>query len=92
MIFEKYLQEGLKKAPAALRRLANNLQKPQKPPVPIMSQEDYERLPYFERCILVCNVIGCGKVVSTHGMLCVEHTLEMKYSLPLKEDSNSNRK
>lgn len=48
-----------------------------KPPEPIMSQEKFDKLPTFERNLLFCNMPGCGKMVSTHGLLCVEHKLQM---------------
>lgn len=55
----------------AMKRLQKKLSEPAKP---VMSQEEYEKLPHFEKCMLICNVIGCGKVVSTHGLVCVDHT------------------
>lgn len=54
----------------AFRRMQDRFSKP---PVPLMSQEEYDALPPAEKSILICNMPGCGKVVSTHGMLCVEH-------------------
>ena len=56
----------------AMTRMANRFNKP---PEPIMSQEEYDSLPYIKKCILICNVIGCGDMVSTHGMLCTKHTV-----------------
>lgn len=38
---------------------------------PSMTQEAFDALPHSTRCFLTCNG-GCGKVVSDHGMLCVE--------------------
>jgi hypothetical protein len=83
-LFRRFFDEGLKKAPSALQRIADALQKP---PKPIMSQEDFDKLPYFEHCILICNVIGCKNVVCTHGLLCVEHTLNRSSipQIPLQE-------
>jgi hypothetical protein len=43
---------------------------------PLCSDEEYEKLPYNKKCIFVCNKIGCGKVVSNHGLLCVECTIK----------------
>lgn len=54
----------------AMIRMADNFSKP---PVPIMSQEEFDNLPRFKKCILTCNMPGCGKVACTHGLLCVEH-------------------
>lgn len=54
----------------AMRRLQKQLSEPAKP---LMSQEEYEKLPHFDKCMLVCNMPGCGKVVSTHHLLCVDH-------------------
>lgn len=50
------------------------------PAIPRMTQEEFDALPYFDKCILTCNFIGCDKVVCTHGLLCVEHKNEMKNS------------
>lgn len=47
-----------------------------KPPVPVMSQEEYEKLDPVRKAILVCNVPKCGDVVCTHGAVCVKHRLE----------------
>ncbi len=69
-LFDKFYQEGLERAPQALREMGEKLQKP---PEPIMSQEEFDALPYYKQCILICNMPGCGKPVSTHGMLCVDH-------------------
>lgn len=69
-IFDDLYQEGLRRAPAALQRMGEALQKP---PEPIMSQEEFDALPHIKRCMLGCNMPGCGKVVSTHHMLCVDH-------------------
>lgn len=44
-----------------------------RPPEPSMTQEEFDALNHFEKCIMTCNMPKCGKVVSTHGMLCVEH-------------------
>jgi len=46
------------------------------PPRPIMTQEEFEALPKHRSCFLICNVIDCKNVVCTHGLLCLEHTLE----------------
>jgi hypothetical protein len=84
-IFDEAYREGLRQAPAALERLAEQMSEP---PRPIMSQQEFERLPKFEKSMLICNYIGCGNVVCTHGLLCVEHTLEMSYgdySIPISE-------
>ena len=59
----------------AMKRMQENFSKPAQP---IMTQEEFEALSHCRKCILTCNVIGCGKVVCTHGMLCVEHTQEMR--------------
>jgi hypothetical protein len=48
------------------------------PLVPVMSQDDFESLPYFERVILTCNYPNCKSVISKRGMLCVEHTKELE--------------
>jgi hypothetical protein len=48
------------------------------PPVPIMSQEEYEALPRYKKAMLTCNVIGCKDVVCSHGMLCLDHHLGRK--------------
>lgn len=45
-----------------------------KPAQPIMKQEEFDALPKYKKSLLICNVIGCGNMVSTHGLLCVEHT------------------
>lgn len=67
-------------------RLAKKLSEP---PVAIMSQEEYEALPDHHRVLLVCNVLGCGSVVCSHGMLCLDHHLGRKpivqWSPPAKE-------
>ena len=54
----------------AMLRLNKQLSEPNRP---IMSQEEFEALPKVKRIFLTCNVIGCKSVVSTHGLLCVEH-------------------
>jgi len=54
----------------AMKRLQKKLSEPAKP---VMAQEEFEKLPHFDKCILTCNVIGCGNVVSTHGLVCVDH-------------------
>ena len=65
----------------ALMRMAEQRSRP---PEPIMSQEEYEALPLLKRSILGCNTIGCKKVVSTHGLLCVEHAIAMgDHSIPI---------
>ena len=71
--FDAYYKEGLKRAPAAMERLAAAHSAP---PVPGMPQEEYDALPddSFKKIMLRCNMPGCGCVVSTHGGLCVEHT------------------
>lgn len=58
----------------AMLRLRDKLSKPA---VPVMSQCEFDALPYIEKCIMACNMPKCGKVVCTHGMLCVDHHLEM---------------
>lgn len=57
---------------------------------PIMPQEEFEQLPPAKQVLLICNMPGCGQVVSTHGMLCVEHTEEVddSFTIPI----NVNRK
>lgn len=62
-MIKKYIEKQLK-------RLAEQFSEPARP---IMSQEEFEALPKFKKNILTCNVIGCKRMVSTHGMLCVEH-------------------
>jgi hypothetical protein len=57
-----------------LERLARQLSEP---PRPIMSDEEYAQLDPLRHAMLVCNWPGCGKVVCTHGLLCVQHTEEM---------------
>ena len=54
----------------AMKRLQIQFSEPAKP---LMTQEAFEKLPYFKQCILTCNTPGCGNVVSTHGLLCVSH-------------------
>jgi len=73
--FDHFYQEGLKKAPAAIDRMVKARQEP---PQPVMPQEDYGALPNrsMRKIMLCCNMPGCPNVVSTHGMLCVEHILE----------------
>jgi len=78
--FDKFYQEGLEKAPAALQRLADRLQAP---PEPIMSQAEFEALPPIRKAILGCNMPGCDKVISTHYMLCVEHEEEFQKKPPI---------
>lgn len=74
----------------AMERMAQHLSQP---PVPVMSQEEFEQLPRWKKTILICNMPGCGKVVSTHGLLCVEHKHEMAgyslYSSPPEDCSES---
>lgn len=59
----------------AMERLADRLSKP---PVPLMDKAAFDALPRIQRCILTCNMPGCGNVVCTHGLLCVEHMEKMK--------------
>jgi hypothetical protein len=41
---------------------------------PIMSQEEYEAMePGIIKSMLICNMPGCGNVVCTMRMLCVDH-------------------
>ena len=42
---------------------------------PAMPQDEFEALNGIKKVFLTCNVIGCKNVVSTHGMLCVYHTM-----------------
>lgn len=42
------------------------------PPEPVMSQEEFDKLPVHRQAVYICNIIGCGNVVSTHGLLCVK--------------------
>jgi len=61
----------------AIKQLDEKLgERLREPPQPLMSQEEFDALPFIEKAILTCNVPGCGKVVSTHHMLCVEHRTE----------------
>lgn len=45
---------------------------------PIMAQEEFDALPRHKKSIMKCNFIGCKEMVCTHGMLCVEHHLQMR--------------
>jgi len=47
-----------------------------RPPEPIMTDEEYEALTGIRKAMLVCNMPGCGKCVSTHTGLCMEHATE----------------
>jgi hypothetical protein len=49
-----------------------------RPAEPTMSQEEFDALPALDKSILTCNVIGCGKMVSTHGMVCVQHGIDLR--------------
>lgn len=65
------------------------------PLVPIMSQEEFESLPNFKRVILTCNNIGCSNMVSSRGVLCVEHIKKSdewvsNLKLSLKVGKNGN--
>jgi hypothetical protein len=55
---------------SAMKRMQANFNAPAKP---VMTQEEFDVLPQLEKSIMTCNVIGCKNVVSTHGLLCVEH-------------------
>lgn len=64
------------------------------PPVPIMSQEEFDALPKNEKTFLYCNVNGCDDMVCTHGLLCLDHHTGRKtitqtdgseYRMPYKE-------
>jgi len=70
--FNEFFKEGLARAPAALERMAKARQQP---PEPIMPQEDYDALEpgSVRKIMLCCNMPSCPNVVSTHGLLCVEH-------------------
>ena len=46
---------------------------PQDMPCCPMSQEEFDVLSELHKAILTCNVIGCEKMVSTCGLLCIEH-------------------
>ena len=63
----------VRQAMSRLRDCFNN------PPVPIMSDEDYEKLSPLRKNILTCNMPGCNKVVCTHGMVCVDHHKEIAH-------------
>lgn len=61
------------------------------PLVPIMSQKDFESLPHSKRVVLTCNQIGCSNMISSRGILCVEHMKKSdewvdKLVLSLKEE------
>ncbi len=43
------------------------------PLAPIMSIKEFESLSHFKRVILTCNYPKCKSMVSSRGMLCVEH-------------------
>ena len=58
-------------------QLMEMIERRKAPPAPVMSDGQFFALPRLNRVMLTCNAFACGKVVSTHGMLCVEHTLEM---------------
>jgi len=58
----------------AMLRISDKLSNP---PVPVMSQEDYELLSKTQKMYLVCNVIGCNNVVCTHGLVCMDHHIKM---------------
>jgi len=55
---------------AAMARLARQLHEP---PAPALTAEEFTALDPARKGILTCNMPGCGQVVSTHGLLCVEH-------------------
>lgn len=57
----------------AMEQFADKLSKP---PEPVMTRAEFDKLTNIRKSILTCNMPGCGDVVCTHGMLCVKHTNE----------------
>ena len=64
----------------AMRRM---LKKFSEPPVPLMSQEEFNTLSDLSKSMLTCNYIGCKNMVSTHGLLCVEHLKKDNTQMPI---------
>lgn len=59
-----------------------------KPPEPTLSDAELAALDPIRRAILSCNVPGCRHAVSTHGMLCVDHTLHPE-TIPQHENGHA---
>jgi hypothetical protein len=54
----------------ALERIARKMEAS---PVPALTDEEFAALDPLRKAIMTCNMPGCRKVVSTHGLVCVEH-------------------
>lgn len=70
-----------------LTRMARQHAEPAKP---IMTEEEFGALPPHTQSVLKCNVIGCKRMVSTHGLMCVEHHtgIEDVEQMPKKGEEN----
>jgi hypothetical protein len=73
LLFQKELQGRASFFPFCEKEIRRLTEDYRKPPCPIMTQEEFDALPHFEKVVLTCNMPGCGKPVSTHGLLCVDH-------------------
>jgi hypothetical protein len=52
-----------------------------KPPVPVMTPEEWVNASPTEKMFLICNFPKCPNVVSTHGLVCVYHKNNDDYIL-----------